>query len=41
MGFGWEFYASVAEGILEVALLVVLYRWLGRPPTTEPYDRHA
>jgi hypothetical protein len=41
MGFGWELYASVAEGILEVALLVVLYRWLGRPPTTEPYDRHA
>ena len=36
MGFGWQFYASVGEGILEVALLVVLYRWLGRSPTTEP-----
>ena len=36
MGFGWQFYASIVESILEVALLVVLYRWLGRPATTEP-----
>ena len=36
MGLGWQFYASIVESILENALLVVLYRWLGRSPTTEP-----
>ena len=29
-------FIAGGEGILEVALLVVLYRWLGRSPTTEP-----
>jgi len=33
-GFAWPFYASVAEGILEVVLLVWLYRWLGGPAKT-------
>ena len=36
MWFAWQFYASFAEGALEVALLVMLYRWLGRSPTAEP-----
>ena len=38
--FGWGFYAPIAEGVLEVALLVLLYRWLGRstPPTNARND---
>ncbi|MHA3771177.1 hypothetical protein ACXR0O_06520 [Verrucomicrobiota bacterium sgz303538] len=28
--FDWRFYAHTAQGPLEVAVLVWLYRWLGR-----------